>query len=66
MVEVFTGSVEAADGLFIDTGSVTTETNGVATVTGTETIGTDAETVMVGDVATGAVVVGASPAWVAW
>ena len=41
--------------MFINTGSVTTGTNGVATGTAAETFGTDGETVMVRDVTTGAV-----------
>ena len=54
MVEVFTVSDEAAEGMLIVTGSVTTETDGVATVIGTETVGTDDETIL-GDITTGAV-----------
>ena len=57
MVEVFTVSAEAAEGMLIVTGSVTTETNGVATVIGTETVGTDDETIL-GDITTGAVTSG--------
>ena len=51
----FTVSAEAAKGMFIDAGSVFTRTDGMATVIGAETVGTDDETVMIGDVTIGAV-----------
>ena len=54
MVEVFTVSAEAAEGMLIVTGSVTTDTNGVASVIGSETVDTDDETIL-GDITTGAV-----------
>ena len=53
--EDFTVLAEAPEGVFIDTRSVTTGTDGVATVIAAETFGTDGETVMGGDVTTGAV-----------
>ena len=55
MLEAFTGSDEAADDMFIDTGSVTTETDGVVTIIAAETFGTDDETVIGGDITTGAI-----------
>ena len=51
----FTVSADSAKGVFIDAVSVFTGTDGVATVIAAETFGTDGETVMGGDVTTGAV-----------
>ena len=53
MVEAFTGSVEAADGVLVDTGSGTTGTDGVVTVIAS--IGTDSETILGEDINTDAV-----------
>ena len=81
MEEDFTVSDEAANEVFIDTGSVFTGTDGVATVIATETVGTDDETVLIGDVTIGAVTVAekevtgtvedvvwvmGGPAWIVW
>ena len=81
MDEDFTVSAEATKRVFIDAGSVFTRTDGVATVIAAETVGTDVETVMIGDVTIGAVTGGerevtgtveglvwvkGGPAWIVW
>ena len=53
--EAFIGSAKAADDMLIDTGSVTTRTDWVVTIIPAETFGTDDETVMGGDITTGAI-----------